>query len=173
MILLIDLGSQLAEHLDRGFFSLLGVDDTSLPEFGCAQQLMLVIGHARDGFRRLDLLPHESRPRRAPSSRNRSSHELQISTILPGFFERLLDLAHSHSTPKKRTTESVAERASVAVTTSASIASSLRKPLSSPGLHRCGTIAAIGTLCSSDIAFARRTRGSNCSLVKRSPRAII
>src|SRR6266699_3337126 len=57
MILLIDLGSQLAEHLDRGFSSLLGVDDASLPELVYAQQLVLVLGHARDGFRRLDLLP--------------------------------------------------------------------------------------------------------------------
>src|SRR5207249_3284775 len=150
--LLIDLGSQLAEHLDGGFSSLLGVDDASLPELVCAQQLVLVIGHARDGFlrldllpqgldllprrfdllprrfdllpwrldllprgldllprrlallprrfdllprrlallpRRLDFLPQEGSPRRAPSSRSRSSHELQISTILSGFFQRL------------------------------------------------------------------------------------
>src|SRR5712691_5409395 len=99
LALLIDLGSQLAEDLDRGLFGMLGVDDASLPELVSAQQLAFVLGHARDGFGNLDLLPHEGRPRRGPSSCSRGRHELQISPFLSSFFQSLLDLAHVKALP--------------------------------------------------------------------------
>src|SRR5882762_8804032 len=99
MVLLNDLGSQVAEHLDRRLLGMLGVDDATLPEFVRAQQPALTLGHARDGFGSLDLLPHESRPRSGSTSCSRGSHELQISPFVSSSFQRLLDLAHFTTPP--------------------------------------------------------------------------
>src|SRR6267143_3922853 len=99
LALLIDLGSQLAEHLDRGLAGALGVDDPSLPELVRGQQLAFVLGHARDGFGNLDLLSQEGRPRRGPSSYSRSRHDLEIPPFVSGLFQRFLDLAHVKALP--------------------------------------------------------------------------
>src|SRR4029077_18569854 len=99
LALLNDLGSQLAERLDRGLLGMPGVDDASLPELRRTQQPSLAVGHARDGFGKSDLRSQKGRPRRGPSSCSCGRRQLQVSPLVSSSFQRLLDLAHVTALP--------------------------------------------------------------------------